>query len=155
MKEQIVKKNFTRFVNRNYYVGSHLAERLSELSGTALFLRFQNDIIGTISALELQLNQITQLFVILDVVDSITDCEPMIAFLESAFTLIQLQSNDTPFLSLLDYISIADSLMEESSRLATLAISQLPELDLPAYQLYYASTLQTLKASLDEVYLVS
>lgn len=146
MEEQVKKKDFVHFVNRIYYINSHLAERLDELRSSPLFTHFQKEIAAAIILLELQISQINNLFDELGVVSSLADCAPMIAFLESVFTTIQGQENNTPYLSLLDYVSTADCVLDEGAKLAKL--SQVPELNMSEYQLHDPLTLNALKASL-------
>lgn len=149
MKEKAETSDFVRFLNRNYYIASHLAERLEELTSLDLFAGFQKKMADTMVLLELQLGQTDRLFETLNVTSSLADCEKMIALLESVFTTIQDRSNGSLQLSLLDYLSLADSLMKESAKLAVLSLNQLPKLALPQLNLYNANTLQPLKVLLE------
>lgn len=149
MKEKAETNDFVRFLNRNYYIASHLAERLEELTSLDLFAGFQKKMADTMVLLELQLGQTDRLFETLNVTSSLADCEKMIALLESVFTTIQDKSNGSLQLSLLDYLSLADSLMKESAKLAVLSLNQLPKLALPQLNLYNANTLQPLKVLLE------
>lgn len=155
MKDQAGKTDFLRFLNRNYYIASHLIERLDELKTTPPFLKLNQTITLTVGLLELQLSKIDELFNLLKSAGSVTECEPLIIFLESVFTNIQADGNLNPCIAILDYVSIADLLMEKTAKLAEYALAQMPSLNLATDSLYDTITLQSLKLSLEENCLTS
>jgi len=145
MKEKPANQEFIHFLNRNYYINSHLAERLDELKDSDFFIDFRRAIIAAIESLEMQLGEINHLFNFFGAVSTFADCEATITLLESVFTAIQNQEDGSPYLYLLDYLSVADSLMQESAKLAELSLPRLTLSNLRQYQQYDAATLQPLK----------
>ena len=153
MKEPSGVKHFLYFLNRNYYATSHLAERLDELADLPLFADFKTVITAAIKLLELQLSNTDNIFALLKADNSASDCETTINFLETTFSRIQYPENKAPYLSLLDYVSIADAITCESSKLAEFSLAQQPHLNLPKLQLYNSRTLGPLKTLLEETYI--
>lgn len=154
MQEQ-AHQLFIRFLNRSYYIKSHLSERLDELIGFALFAELQDVITATISSLELQLNESNKLFEALDIASSMDECESTFVLLESVFTTVQSPENTTPLLSLLDYVSIADALLAESAKMVEIYRDQLTAPYILNHDLYVATTLQPLKIMLEESIIVT
>lgn len=152
MKEQ-ASKLFIHFLNRSYYIKSHLSERLDELSESVLFADLKEVITETISSLNLQLSESDELFEILDANGSTDDSESIFHLLERVFTMIQCPENTVPLLSFLDYISTADALLSETAKMAEIYRVQLPASYLSDYSLYEA-TLQPLRITLEESLLV-
>jgi len=148
MEDQIERGDFIRFVNRIYYLNSHLIERLDELKSFPSFTHLQKNIALTISSMESQISRIDRLFGTLGAVNSYSDCAQMIAFLENLFTPIQSTENKARYLSLIDYISVADCLIEESAKLAIISSSSIPKLSLAEYKLHDPTIIQSLKSSL-------
>jgi hypothetical protein len=153
MKELSGEKHFLYFLNRNYYAASHLAERLDDLADLPLFADLKVIVAAAIKSLELQLSETDNIFTLLKADHSASDCEATIIFLEGAFSMIQDPENKVPYLSLLDYVSIADAIVYESSKLAELSSAQHPALNLPQLRLYDSRTLGPLKTLLEETYI--
>ncbi|MEO3402373.1 hypothetical protein AAFN85_00620 [Mucilaginibacter sp. CAU 1740] len=153
MKELSGEKHFLYFLNRNYYAASHVAERLDDLADLPLFADLKVIVAAAIKSLELQLSETDNIFTLLKADHSASDCEATIFFMEGTFSTIQNPENTAPYLSLLDYVSIADAIMHESAELAGLSLAQLPGLSLPKLQLYDSRTLGSLKTLLEETYI--
>jgi hypothetical protein len=153
MKELSGEKHFLYFLNRNYYAASHLAERLDDLADLPAFADLKVIVAAAIKSLELQLSETDNIFTLLKADHSSSDCEATIIFLEGAFSMIQDPENKVPYLSLLDYVSIADAIVYESSKLAELSLAQHPALNLPQLRLYDSRTLGPLKTLLEETYI--
>jgi hypothetical protein len=151
MKKQAENKDFLYFLNGNYLVSMHLIERLDELKDLPAFSDTQTVIAASISLLEQQVNRIDDLFTLMGEENLIAQYEPIINFLESAFSLIFSGNNKAPNLLLLYYVSIADAVMKETSKLAQLSLNHLPLEDRPEFHLYEVKTLGQLKASLQKV----
>lgn len=149
MKEQ-APELFIHFLNRSYYIKSHLSERLEEISESPLFADFKHVITNTLSSLYLQLSESNELFEALGTTVSMNGFESIFHLLEGVFTLIQCSENTAPLLSLLDYISIADALLAETAKMAKIHDSQLAAPYLSNHSLYINSALQPLKALLEE-----
>jgi len=143
-------KLFIHFLNRIYYIKSHLSERLDEVNESPLFSDFQYTITEALSSLRLQLNEGDKLFEKLGTTASMSGFEPIFHLLESVFTVIQSSENTAPLLSLLDYISIADVLLAETAKIAEIHGFQLAAAYASEHNLYFNSTLQPLKALLEE-----
>lgn len=149
MKDQAVKKGLFHFLNRNYCVSSHLVERLDELKDLPLFLESQSVIVETIRLLELRHRQMELVFAQINLENDFNDCASVISLLEELFTVILLTDNKTPHLSLLDYLSLSDVLLVQSSGMAELAFVQLPLLNHSEYFSYREETLEPLKKLLE------
>jgi hypothetical protein len=119
------KNDLLRFLNRNYWIASHLLERLDELRESELTKGFLTEIESTIVLLDEQLYRANNLCQILNFTPSLADSETLIGFLESLFTDIQSHECNSAYLAMLDYITVADRLMEESAKLAEISVVQL------------------------------
>lgn len=141
---------FINFLSRSFYIKSHLAERLGELTGSWIFPELQNAISITIFSLDLQLNDFDALFTSLDIAHSSNDCEATIYQLESVFTLIQTSEGSTSLLPLLDYVSIAESLLAQSAKMAELFVDRIAAPYLSNFSSNFDVSLQPLIALLEE-----
>lgn len=155
MKDQTDNTGFIYFLNRNYYINSHLAERLDELKNLSSFLIFQQAIVDATAKLDVQIAKLDELFNMLNAKSSYADCEPLIAFLESLFTTVHNNMAHNPAISLLDYVSVADALIKESAIAAQrMLINQHAE-SMKGYHLYDSTILRELKTLLADPHTVA
>jgi Arc/MetJ-type ribon-helix-helix transcriptional regulator len=155
MKEKAGKKDFLYFLNRNYYVASHLVERLDELKDLPLFSTHSDAVKTAIKLLEANLDQNESIFTSLGEDNSFEECLPMIGFLENTFSIILDLNNKTPYLSLLDYVFIADALLKENSRMAELSLLHLPKFNNQQYLINKINPLESLIVLLEEAFSIA
>jgi len=127
MGSEKIKDLFIDHLNRLYCAKSHLAERLPEIFDEAAFADLKQAIKETIIHTEKQLSRIDQIFALMNINYSFEKCQPLIAFLESAFETLQLHAAEQEFrdLMIVTYLYHLDSVELASSKILQVAANSL------------------------------
>lgn len=116
-------------LNRIYCAKSHLHERLPELAELVFFSDLRHAVMETWEDIGRQIARIEQVYVLMDGTPSLSNCSELIEFIETGFTAIYIQKEETKLrdMAILFYLSIIESLESASFQLLQMVTDSLPD----------------------------